>query len=148
MAAQNTGWRLAGLGLGWLAGAALQLQERSLLPLAAYAGLLCAGVVALALAWRWRRAFAFGLLGMALLGFALTGGRATLRLADGLTPALEGQDIVVQGIVASLPLPGAGGLRFRLQVESAQLQGHSVTLPRLLALGWQGCVIHRPKLLM
>jgi competence protein ComEC len=136
MAAQNTGWRLAGLGLGWLVGAALQLQERSLLPLAAYAGLLCAGVVALALAWRWRRAFAFGLLGMALLGFALTGGRATVRLADVLTPALEGQDIVVQGIVASLPQPGASGLRFRLQVESAQLQGHSVTLPQLLALGW------------
>ncbi len=73
---------------------------------------------------------------MALLGFALTGGRATLRLAEVLTPALEGQDLVVQGIVASLPQPGTSGLRFRMRVESAQLQGRSVTLPPLVALGW------------
>ena len=136
MQAQYTGWRLAGLGLAWLMGVALQLQERALLPLAVYVGALALGILALALAWRWRWAFVLGLLGMVWLGFGATGGRASLRLADTLPAALEGQDIVVQGVVASLPQPGASGLRFRLRVESAALQGQRVSLPPLLALGW------------
>ena len=136
MQAQHTGWRLAALGLAWLAGVALQLQQRDLFSAAHYAAGLTVGLGALAAAWRWRRAFAAGLLGLALVAFGCSGLRAGVRLGDVLPAPLEGQDIVVQGVVASLPQAGANGLRFRFEVESAALQGQRVALPQLLSLGW------------
>ena len=39
MGGDATGWRLAALALAWLAGIALQLQERALLPGSTYAGI-------------------------------------------------------------------------------------------------------------
>ncbi len=66
----------------------------------------------------------------------MTGGRAVLRVAQTLPAALEGQDVVVEGVVANLPQHSASGTRFRLRIDSAQLQGQAVTLPPLLALGW------------
>ena len=135
-----TGWRLAGFALAWLGGVALQLQERSLLPVAAYV-LICAGgsgALALAFAWRspapypaWRLALV-----CAALGFGATGWHAALRLADNLPPALEGVDLQVTGIVASLPQRGPSGLRFRFEVEHAAHAGKPVAVPALLSLGW------------
>ena len=136
MGGTDTGWRLVGLALAWLAGVALHLQQRALWPLALYAGLLAAGALCLVAAWRWRRAFALALLGALLAGAGASGWRASLRLADGLAPGVEGHDVVVTGIVASLPQLGASGLRFRFEVESAALGGAPAVVPPLLALGW------------
>lgn len=136
MGGEAWGWRLAALGLAWLAGVALQLQERTLLPLAAYVGCVIAGALTLVAAWRWRRLFVLALLGLAALGFGSAGGRAALRLAEQLPAALEGQDMIVVGTVASLPQRTSSGLRFRFAVEQATVRGEPVRLPPLLALGW------------
>lgn len=136
MGGHDTGWRLAGLALAFIAGVALQLNERALLPVAFYAVAVAAGTLVLAAAWRWRRLFVLALLGLAAIGFGSAGWRASERLGDSLPPELEGVDLQVTGLVASLPQRGASGLRFRFEVEHAQLDGRSVVLPRLLALGW------------
>lgn len=64
--------------------------------------------------------------------------RAELRLADRLSPALEQQDLVVQGVVISLPRPLEQGVHFLFRVEQAQHHGRSVHLPTQLSLGWYG----------
>ena len=83
-----------------------------------------------------------GLLALAagLLGFALTGLRATVFDRDALHPALEGQDVAVTGVIATMPQYNETGLRFRLEVESAQAQGQPVQLPPVIDLGWYGGV--------
>ncbi|MEQ1805464.1 MAG: ComEC/Rec2 family competence protein, partial [Burkholderiaceae bacterium] len=139
MTAMYKGWWLAGLALAWLGGVALQLQERALHDGAVYALAIAGGGLGVGLALlrkRTRGVALIGLLGVALLGFGATGGRAVLRVAQTMATPLEGHDIVVQGVVASLPQHGASGTRFRLRVDSALLQGQPVTLPELLALGW------------
>ena len=104
------GWRLVGWMLAWLAGVALQLQERTLLPGWAYA-LACAGAaVAIGVALRARTGSTLLLaFACAVLGFGATGWHAQLRLAEALPPALEGVDLQVTGIVASLPQRGPSG---------------------------------------
>ena len=87
-------------------------------------------------ATRWQRAYALGLLGMALLSAGVTGWQASARLADALPTALEGRDLVVSGVVASLPKRSASGLHFRFNVEAALRDGAAVRIPRQLALGW------------
>ena len=134
-----TGWWLAGLALAWLCGVSLQLQEKALQGGPAYACTIAAGglcVVLAVLVKRTRVRALLGLLGLAMLGFGATGGRATLQVAQAMPPLLEGRDIVVEGVVASLPQQGASGTRFRFQLESSLLQGQGVALPPLLALGW------------
>lgn len=138
MGGDTSGWRLAALGAAWLGGVALQLHERALLPAATYLACVVAGAALAAVAWRAGRGFAVVLLGVAALAYGLTGGRAALRLADELPAALEGEDIVVVGTVASLPQRSAVGLRFRFEVEQAQRRGEPVVLPTPLALGWYG----------
>ena len=64
------GWRLGALALAWIAGVALHLQQRALWPVSVRVAAVALGAVGLALAWRWRRAFAVGLLGAALLAFS------------------------------------------------------------------------------
>ena len=73
---------------------------------------------------------------MAALGFAVAGGWGHNRMANQLSPPLEGLDLQVQGIVSGLPREVAQGVRFRFQVESALLHGQVVKLPEQLALGW------------
>ena len=136
MGGTDTGWRLAGLALAWLAGVALQLQEQTLLPPGAYVASVAVGVLCVAAAWRWRRLLMVGLLGMALLGWGASGWRASVRLADALPSLLEGQDLVVTGVVASLPQQGVSGLRFRFAVDEASLRGQTVQVPTLISLGW------------
>ena len=136
----DTGTRLAALAIAWLAGVALQLQQRALWPLEAYAAAVAAAVLCIAAAWRWRRTFppvfALGLIGMALLALGASGWRASLRLADALPAAIEGRDLSVTGIVATLPQRGAAGLRFRFEPDGASLDGHAVSVPDVLAVGW------------
>lgn len=133
---QHTGWQLAGLALAWLAGVALQLHERGLLGASAYAMIVAGGIVGAAAAWRWRAAFVLGLAGVAAVGFGAAGWRAQERLALALPASLEGQDIELVGLVATLPQRTSDGLRFRFEVESARSGGGSVQVPPLIALGW------------
>lgn len=60
--------------------------------------------------------------------------RAGLLLNDALDPALEGQDIEVQGWVADIPQPSERGVRFVFDVHAAQWNNRPVTLPRRIKL--------------
>jgi competence protein ComEC len=132
MGGSSTGRRLAALLLAWLAGVAIHLHEAELLPLPAYVGLALASVAAAGAALVLRRAFMVAVVALALLGFAASGWRASLQLAESLPAQLEGRDLVVTGIVASLPQQGPSGLRFRFRVDP----GGPVGVPRTIALGW------------
>lgn len=135
------GWLAAGLGS--LLGVALQLQQPALW--AAHFYVLCLWPAGLALAglglgW-WRLPRGLGLqLGVGLLavsvGFAAVGLRAGWRMAQGLSPELEGRDIVVVGLVEAMPQVLPQGLRFGFEVESAWLDGRPVDLPPTLWLSW------------
>ena len=107
-------------------------------PLVAYIGgtLAAASTLLAAAAWQRLRHPALLLLATAVLAFASTGWRADLRLAQRLDAALEGQNLLVTGVIASLPQRGASGTRFVFEVEQASLRGQPVRLPPRLALGW------------
>ena len=128
--------RLAALALAWLGGVALHLQQAVLWPVGVLAALLAIGLAGGFAALRWRRGFWPGLAGAALLGFAGAGLQASARLADALPAALEGRDLQVVGVVASLPQRSASGLRFRFEVEAATVDGQPAQVPALLAVGW------------
>lgn len=127
---------------GFVAGAALQLQQPALWHAGVY-GALLVGVAAFALAWfRLSSAAGSGLRALAVLvlalafGFGLTGLRAVIFQAGALAPALEGRDIEVTGRVAAMPQRNDDGLRFRFAIESARLDGQPVVLPPQVYLGW------------
>jgi len=128
--------------LGFVLGTALQLQQAALFPWQAYASIVLLALVAYAfvatksIAYGWRMGLAVVALG--LLGFGVTGLRATVYLGDTLEPALEGRDVRVTGVVANLPQRNESGLRFRLEVEAAVLDGHAVHVPPLMDVGWYG----------
>jgi len=134
----HTGWRLALCALAWLLGLAGQLQQPALWPPVAYAGLGAAGVGVLAAGWRWPRARWLPLLmaAAAALAVSSTGLRAEARLAERLLSALEGQDLLVTGTVATMPQAGPSGTRFVFEVAQAEGHGQPVRLPPRLALGW------------
>ncbi|MDQ3058797.1 MAG: DNA internalization-related competence protein ComEC/Rec2 [Pseudomonadota bacterium] len=133
---------------GFIAGVALQLGQSGLWRGSAYAVLAALGLALMGLLVRaarnakgfTRRASrAAGLalcLAAALLGFGLTGWRASVFDGHRLNPALEGRDIEVTGQVLAMPQSGEEGVRFRLGVASARLDGQPVTLPPQLLLGW------------
>lgn len=81
------------------------------------------------------RILAYGL-AAAALGFGATGLRAMAFEQDALKPALEGIDVQVVGVVASMPQRSEAGLRFRLSVESASSAGQHVAVPPSLYLAW------------
>ncbi len=125
-----------------VAGAALQLQQPALWPVAVYLVCMAAGAALLALAASKKIATPWPVL-LALLGGLLAGGgtcgwRAQAFAADALLPALEGRDVVVTGVVAAMPQRNETGLRLRLAVESARLGADEVHLPAQLQLGWYG----------
>ena len=133
------------LGLaGLLAGTALQIGQPQLWRQEAYA--LALGVaVALALVVRalGRRGSALRMQSLLAWAFAaglaawgLTGSRAWVYQSHALEPRLEGRDILVTGVVSEMPQFNEAGIRFRLKVESALLDGSAVRLPEVLALGW------------
>ncbi len=65
------------------------------------------------------------------LGVAWAAGLAHQRMADRLSPELEGQDLVVAGVVAGLPAIGERSVRFEFDVEST-----SAKLPPRIMLSW------------
>ena len=70
------------------------------------------------------------------LAGALCGLRAHAFASHAMPPTLEGRDIQVRGSVSAMPQRNAGGARFRLQVESAAVEGQPVSLPPSVYLGW------------
>jgi competence protein ComEC len=133
---------------GLVAGSALQLQQPELWRGLVYAFILAIPGVGWSLyainkrvKWRPLRStrVVHGVLwgaGAVALGFALCGLRATVFLQQGLNPALEGRDLAVVGVVAAMPQRNDGGLRFRLALESASLDGAPVVVPPQVLLGW------------
>ncbi|MDW5444457.1 DNA internalization-related competence protein ComEC/Rec2 [Polaromonas sp. SM01] len=144
MSATPPGRLLSLFFCGFVAGAALQLQQRALLDTWLYAALV-ALVLALAAGvarWWMGGKAVFPLVGAATLllalvfGFGLTGLRAAIFQAGALDPALEGKDITVTGRVLAMPQRSEDGLRFRFAVASARLDGQPVVLPAQIYLGW------------
>lgn len=74
------------------------------------------------------------------VGFCWALGLAHLKLADRLAPELEGRDIELVGVVASLPAIGERSLRFEFEPETA-LQPSAARLPRKVLLFWY----HSPR---
>ena len=72
--------------------------------------------------------------GAAALGFVWAAGCAHLRMADRLAPDLEGTDLTLVGVVASLPAIGERSVRFEFDVESAA--GVPAGLPSRVLLSW------------
>jgi competence protein ComEC len=138
----DRGWRIVGLALAWLGGVGWQLQQATLWPPGtALAWTLAAAAAAAWLLLRTQRrrhgtTLALGAVALAVLGFASTDWRASHRIADALPPALEGQDIMLTGVVAELPRLGSIGTRFVFDVESATHAGAAVGVPRRVSIGW------------
>lgn len=134
----DRGWRIVWLALAWLGGVALQLQQPTLWPQPASAAvaLVAVGLAALARRRRGSALFALAAAALALAAFASTDCRAAQSLAERLPPALEGQDIVVTGVVAELPRLSSIGTRFVFEVESATHAGAPAAVPRRLSIGW------------
>jgi competence protein ComEC len=122
--------------LAAIGGAALQLQQPTLWPVEGYAGLALAALLlaAAALWWPWRGVMLA--VAAALLAFTATGWRADQRMAEALPPTLEGQDLVVTGLVARLPQTDLTGTRFVFEVDGATRHGAPADIPRRLSLSW------------
>ena len=129
---------------GFISGVALQLQQPTLWPQPDYGLCSLLAVAAAGLLWRFGRSAIKPPWGRAMLAFALAvllgwgsaGWRACVFQSAALDPLLEGRDIEVTGSVLAMPQPGEDGLRFRLGIESARLDGGEIRLPPQLLLGW------------
>jgi len=91
-------------------------------------GMACYGLLALLPLAKWRP---FRLAAALAFGFCWALGMAQLRLADRLAPGLEGRDIELVGVVASLPAAGERSLRFEFEPESS-----AENLPGKILLSW------------
>jgi competence protein ComEC len=131
--------------LGWVLGAALQLQQSKLDSVPFYGSfmalagvfIVCIAIKNIAIRKRMPIPGARGwqpvvervveqvviLLALAALGFAVTGLRAVAFAQHTLEPALEGRDLLVTGVVANLPQRNELALRFQFAVESSQWAG-------------------------
>jgi len=126
--------------LAWVLGNALQLQQAQLQSWPVYCAVVLLSPVLYALAITqsaasgWRVAGVF--LALLALGWGVAGLRASVFLTDALNPALEGQDLRITGVVSGLPQRSETGLRFRLQVESAQRGEQTIDVPQVMDVGW------------
>jgi competence protein ComEC len=74
------------------------------------------------------------------LGFAWGAGTAKVRLADRLEPRLEGRDLTLTGVVASLPQAFERGVRFEFDVADAVVadggRENAAPVPGKVLLSW------------
>ncbi|QDL54513.1 DNA internalization-related competence protein ComEC/Rec2 [Rhodoferax aquaticus] len=135
--------------LALVVGVALQLQQTALWDRHIYEATLLVALVLIVLCAIKKVAVAHVGWCLALawlsVGFASTGLRASWYQDHRLDPDLEGRDLVVVGIVSELPQFSDAGLRFRLSVESAQLQGQAIKVPRTMDVGWYAGVYPHAK---
>ena len=125
---------------GFVAGSAVQLQQGVLWSAPAYGALVLAALLLILLFKKWplggvRLAWTAFLVAIAL-GFGSVGWRGAHFAASALNPALEGKDVQVTGMVLAMPQRSEDAVRFRLVVDSAQLDGQSVQVPEQILLGW------------
>ncbi len=119
------------MALGFLLGS-VALQQLVVLPSPAWSlGLL----VLVATAWRWPGLRLWAGVGM---GFLWASAMAHTYLAGPLEAALEGRDVVVEGVIASLPTTRSRGVRFQFSPLSLHLDGKPQPLPGKLMLTWYG----------
>ncbi|NOX77008.1 MAG: DNA internalization-related competence protein ComEC/Rec2 [Gammaproteobacteria bacterium] len=119
------------MALGFLLGS-VALQQLATLPSPVWSlGLL----VLVATAWRWPSLWLWASIGMGFLWANLV---AHAYLAAPLEAALEGQDVVVEGVVASLPVIRSRSTRFQFSPLTLQLDGEPRPLPGTLLLTWYG----------
>ena len=116
--------------MAWGAGIALQLQQTELWSVWAVLGMLAPAALLLALP-----KVACRMLGLGALSWAVTALHA-LTMPPPLNPALEGRDLDVTGRVLDMVQARAEGLRFRMLLEEARLDGQPVRVPERVALGW------------
>ena len=133
--------RLAPLALlAWIVGSAAQLQQTELATPGTYVlmGVLALGglLASLRLSSDSVVRSMVCMLATATLAYGLTGLRSATYSQNALESGLEGQDVVVRGVVASMVQYNESGLRFRLDVSSATLAGAPVKLPPRLYLSW------------
>ncbi|NIC43186.1 DNA internalization-related competence protein ComEC/Rec2 [Aquabacterium sp. A08] len=127
--------------LGAVIGAAWQLQWAELPGWATHSAVAALGLLAAAVAARWRgmapvAAAALALCAALALAWAATGARALGYAQGALPPALEGRDLVVEGVVAGLPRQGDTGVQFEFDIASARLAGAPVAVPASVRLSW------------
>ncbi len=98
----------------------------------AFAGGVAAGLASRRTGWRWRslRVLLMTLAAVAA-GWSFAGWRAEVRLADALAAEWEGRDMLVTGVVASLPQDFERGLRFIFEVEQS-----GAPVPRTISIAW------------
>ncbi len=105
------------------------LQYQAELPALVWAGLIPFLLTTMHLRrFRWPVFFCLGFL-WALL-------HAHWMLSSSLDPALEGEDVQLEGIVASLPEQLGPRMRFLFEVEKLEHQGTSYPSPGRVRLGW------------
>ncbi len=126
--------------LGWVLGTTLQLQQAVLYPWQ-LDGCLLLLALALWLPLRSRSltshcGVALTVISFSVLALSVTGLRASAFVANALDPALEGRDLRLTGVITAMPQRSEAGLRFRLAVEAAQLDGRALRLPPNIYLSW------------
>lgn len=135
--------------LGWLAGT-WWLQTLATLPsLPVSLSLLAMGIFALCSSTRLRSRWGIALLLTAgiCLGAGWSSQVARHRLADALPSSLEGRDLHLTGIVATLSDLVDNGQRFVFEVEQATDHGQPVKVPARMVLGWYADQGEMPALL-
>lgn len=124
------------LALGWLAGT-LWLQTREALPPSGLSlSLIVLGMVAgwVAPVRRWRPMIL--LLAGICVGAGWSAQLVQQRLAQRLPASLEGRDLQLTGVIATMPDRFDHGQRFGFDVEHAIDGSREVVIPRRIALGW------------
>ncbi|MDD4943507.1 MAG: DNA internalization-related competence protein ComEC/Rec2 [Rhodoferax sp.] len=131
--------------LAWVLGTAVQTLQPSLWGVKTYMLFMALELIPIALVAIKNVTFklpaAAWLLVTGMLAFGLTGVRAGVFAQHALTPALEGRNLLVTGIVAAMPQRLEAGLRFRLAVQTAALDGQPVAVPDQLELAWYSGVL-------
>jgi competence protein ComEC len=135
--------------MGWLLGTALQLQQASLwsLSMVWVAGGLTFSLCLLAWMLRTQKSqiansqIANCVLGVLIsFGLALTlvNARCLWQAQHRLDPSLEGREVLLKGVIASLPQQTASSVRFRFEVISAFdiNASSSVVVPEQIDLAW------------
>jgi competence protein ComEC len=118
--------------LAFLLGVLLLQQFGTLPPVALVLGLLPLIPLALFLKFPWH------LPAWLLGGFLWALWIAHQLLAQGLSPALEGQDLLLEGQVAGLPVVRERHLRFEFDVRRARLGDRVVPFAARIRLNWYG----------
>ena len=129
---------------GWLLGTVLQLQQASLWSLSLTLTIGClaisVGVLACFLSAQNSHFTKCLLSALIALGLALSlvNARCLWQAQQRLNPLIEGKELLLLGVIASLPQQSANSLRFRFQVQSALEVNPSqnAVVPEWIDLAW------------